>query len=141
MKENYLIKITGTQLSDGEENRVELTTRGSYVVKGRTYYISYRETAATGFDGCTTTVKYDDAGKVSMLRFGPAPSELVVDPRGRQLCHYDTGHGAMTLGIAADEIVADLCETGGELKFSYDLDINSSVFSRNQVQISVREVQ
>lgn len=141
MNENYLIKIVGTQLSDGEENSIELTTRGSFARRGDSFYISYKETDATGYAGCTTTVKYDGEGKVSMLRFGPAPSELVIDPKGRQICHYDTGHGAITMGIAADEIKAALSEAGGQLDFSYDLDINSSVFSRNQVKISVREVQ
>lgn len=45
------------------------------------------------------------------------------------------------MGIAANEVIANLNEQGGELKFSYDLDINSNPFSRNIVNISVREVQ
>ena len=77
MKEQYLIKICGTQLSDGEENSVELTTKGSYAIRGESYYISYKETEATGYEGCTTTVKLDATGKVTMLRFGAAASELV----------------------------------------------------------------
>lgn len=141
MKENFLIKIVGTQLSEGEKNSIELTTRGSFVRRGESYYISYRETAATGYEGCTTTVKLDGAGRVCMLRFGKAPSELIIDPTQRHICHYDTGHGSITMGIAADEIIADLDETGGELEFSYDLDVNCNVFSRNKVKISVREVQ
>ena len=42
---------------------------------------------------------------------------------------------------AADEIVADLNESGGSLQFSYNLDINSSLFSKNTVNITVREAQ
>ncbi|MPM67234.1 hypothetical protein SDC9_114155 [bioreactor metagenome] len=45
------------------------------------------------------------------------------------------------MGIAADEIVADLNENGGSLHFSYNLDINSSLFSKNTVNITVREAQ
>lgn len=141
MKEQYLIKICGTQLSDGEENSVELTTKGSYAIRGESYYISYKETEATGYEGCTTTVKLDASGKVTMLRFGAAASELVIEPGKRHICHYETGHGALTMGIAANEVIANLNEQGGELKFSYDLDINSNPFSRNIVNISVREVQ
>ena len=40
---------------------------------------------------------------------------------------------------SADEIVADLSERGGSLRFSYNLDINSSLFSKNTVNITVRE--
>ena len=43
------------------------------------------------------------------------------------------------MGIAGDEIVADLSERGGSLRFSYNLDINSSLFSKNSVNITVRE--
>ncbi|MEG1932053.1 MAG: DUF1934 domain-containing protein, partial [Pygmaiobacter sp.] len=96
MNENFLIKIRGTQLSDGEENSIELTTRGSFVVRGKSYYISYKETEATGYEGCTTTVKLDSTGKVSMMRYGNAPSELVIEPGQRHICHYDTGQGALT---------------------------------------------
>ena len=139
MKEDYLIRIKGVQESEGEENEVELMTRGSFVQRGGSYYITYRETEATGYDGCTTTVKLDKAGTVSMLRFGPAPSQLVIEKGRRHICHYDTGHGAITMGIAADEIIADLSDRGGSLRFSYNLDINSSPFSKNTVSITVRE--
>ena len=141
MKEQYLIKICGTQFSDGEENSVELTTKGSYAIRGESYYISYKETEATGYEGCTTTVKLDGTGKVTMLRFGSAASELVIEPGKRHICHYETGQGALTMGIAADEVIANLNEQGGELRFSYDLYVNSNPFSRNVVNISVKEVQ
>lgn len=139
MKEDYLIKITGIQESDGEKNSVELMTRGSFVRRGGSYYISYRETEATGYEGCTTTVKLDRMGKVSMLRYGPMPSQLVIEKGRRHICHYDTGQGSITMGIAADEIVADLDERGGRLQFSYNLDINANLFSKNTVNITVRE--
>lgn len=141
MKEDYLIKIRGEQESDGEKNAVELMTRGSFVCRGGSFYISYKETEATGYEGCTTTVKLDRAGTVSMLRFGPTPSQLVIEKGQRHICHYDTGHGAITMGIAADEISANLSERGGSLQFSYNLDINSNLFSKNTVNITVREAQ
>lgn len=139
MNEDYLIRITGIQESDGEKNSVELMTRGSFVRRGGSYYISYRETEATGYEGCTTTVKLDKLGKVSMLRYGPMPSQLVIEKGRRHICHYDTGQGSITMGIAADEIVADLTERGGSLRFSYNLDINANPFSKNTVNITVRE--
>ena len=122
-----------------DADRVVVIMSGSFVQRGGSSYITYREAEATGYDGCTTTVKLDKAGTVSMLRFGPAPSQLVIEKGRRHICHYDTGHGAITMGIAADEIVADLSERGGSLRFSYNLDINSSLFSKNTVNITVRE--
>ena len=139
MEENYLITIRGTMEQDGDSDTVELMTRGSLVHKDSAYYIVYRETEATGYDGCTTTVKVaDDARRVTMTRFGRVPSQLVVEKGKRHLCHYDTGFGAVSLGVAADEIEPALTDRGGRLKFSYMLDSgNEAVISRNLVDITV----
>ena len=139
MEENYLITIKGTMEQDGKSDTVELMTRGSLVHKDNAYYIIYKETEATGYEGCTTTVKVaDDARKVSMLQFGKVPSQLIIEKGTRHLCHYETGYGAISLGVAADVIEHQLGDQGGKLKFSYTLDSGAENFiSRNLVDISV----
>ena len=130
MEENYLITIKGTMEQRGDTDTVELMTRGSLVHKDGAYYIVYKETETTGYEGCTTTVKVaEDAHKVSMLRFGKQSSHL---------CHYETGYGSVSLGVAADVIEQRLDENGGSLKFSYTLDSGAESFiSRNLVDITV----
>ena len=83
MQENFLITIKGTMEQRGDSDTVELMTRGSLVHKEGAYYIVYKETEATGYDGCTTTVKVaEDARKVSRcpaslsLRKAPAISAI-----------------------------------------------------------------
>ncbi|MGN0983213.1 MAG: DUF1934 domain-containing protein [Gemmiger sp.] len=139
MEEKYLITIKGTLEQGGERETVELMTRGSLAHKSGAYYIVYRETEATGYDGCTTTVRVtDDARLVTMTRFGKAPSQLVIEKGTRHLCHYETGFGALSLGVAADVIENGLGETGGRLQFSYTLDSGAENFiSRNLVDIAV----
>ena len=79
MEENYLITIKGTMEQRGDTDTVELMTRGSLVHKDGAYYIVYKETETTGYEGCTTTVKVaEDARKVSMLRFGKQSSQLII---------------------------------------------------------------
>ena len=81
MQENFLITIKGTMEQRGDSDTVELMTRGSLVHKEGAYYIVYKETEATGYEGCTTTVKVaEDARKVSMLRYGKVPSQLLLQP-------------------------------------------------------------
>ena len=117
MEEKYLITIKGTMEQDGKSDTVELMTRGSLVHKDGAYYIIYKETEATGYAGCTTTVKVaEDARKVSMLRFGKVPSQLIIEKGTRHLCHYETGYGAISLGVAADVIEHQLSDEGGKLK-------------------------
>lgn len=139
MEEKYLITIKGTMEQDGKSDTVELMTRGSLVHKDGAYYIIYKETEATGYEGCTTTVKVaDDARKVSMLRFGKVPSQLIIEKGTRHLCHYETGYGAISLGVAADAIEHQLSDQGGKLNFSYTLDSGAENFiSRNLVAITV----
>ena len=80
MEENYLITIKGTMEQRGDTDTVELMTRGSLVHKDGAYYIVYKETETTGYEGCTTTVKVaEDARKVSMLRFGKQSSQLIIE--------------------------------------------------------------
>ena len=44
MKEDYLITIHGTMEQDGESDSVKLMTRGSFVKRNGSFFISYKET-------------------------------------------------------------------------------------------------
>lgn len=138
MREDYIITIHGTMEQDGQSDSIELMTRGSFVKRNNNFFITYSETQATGYEGCVTTVKVEGANKVSMLRFGPAPSQLVIEKGRRHVCHYDTGAGHLSLGVAADEISSRLNEEGGRLRFSYLLDVDAESISRNTVDIRVK---
>ena len=140
MREDYLITIRGVMEQGGEQDSVQLMTRGSFMKRNNNFFITYHETAATGYKGCVTTVKVEGASKVSMLRFGPAPSQLVIEKGCRHVCHYDTGEGALSLGVSADEIHSRLTSRGGNLKFSYMLDVDAESISRNIVDITVKPV-
>ena len=88
LKEDYIIRIKSRIEQHVEEPAeekekeefVELMTRGQFVQKGGSYYITYKETETTGYEGCTTTLKIAaDGSRVAMLRAlaraaGPVPS-------------------------------------------------------------------
>ena len=113
--------------------------------KGGSYYITYKETETTGYEGCTTTLKIAvDGSRVVMLRFGKnggVGTQLQIEKGKRNLCHYETGFGSMTLGVTADEIVNELTEKGGTVRFAYLLDANSAdLVSRNRLEVTVTHV-
>ena len=143
MDEKFLITIKGTMEQRGDSDTVELMTRGNLVHKENAYYIVYKETETTGYAGCTTTVKVaEDARRVSMTRFGKNHSQLIIEKGTRHLCHYETGYGAVSLGVAADAIEHALTEQGGRLKFSYTLDSGAeTLISRNSVLITVEPLK
>ncbi|HIY09950.1 MAG TPA: DUF1934 domain-containing protein [Candidatus Anaerofilum excrementigallinarum] len=138
MNYNCLICIDGTLDQQGEQERIQLKTRGSFLRRGNSFFITYEETETTGYAGCTTTVKVAaDESRVAMLRFGPASSQLIIEKGVRHVCHYETGVGALTLGVAADEIRCQLTDAGGQAFFSYTLDDGTQELSRNLVEVTV----
>ena len=138
MNYNCLICIDGTVDQQGEQQRIQLKTRGSFLRRGNSFFITYEETETTGYAGCTTTVKVAaDESRVAMLRFGPASSQLIIEKGVRHVCHYETGVGALTLGVAADEIRCQLTDAGGQAFFSYTLDDGTQELSRNLVEVTV----
>ena len=128
-----------------ETDKIELMTYGSFLKKAGSYYISYKETETIGFVGCTTTIKIAaDGSRVAMLRFGKgggAGTQLLIEKGRRNLCHYETGFGSMTLGVTADEIDCQLTEKGGTARFAYLLDADSAeLVSRNRLEVTVTHV-
>ena len=150
MKEDFIIRIKSrseqfehTQpVRVDEDDRIELMTYGSFVKKGDTYYITYKETETIGFAGCTTTIKIAaDGSRVGLLRFGPANAQLIIERDHRSICHYETEVGSLTLGVTGDGIECNLTETGGTARFSYLLDADDpiSIINRNTLEISVQK--
>ena len=140
MQENYLISIVGTQEIDGEKDRIELTTVGSYVRKGNSRYIVYHEFAEYIPTGKTTSIlKIDDDKKVTLIRSGGQHSRLVLEKGKRHLCHYNTGFGSLMVGVFAQNIQSNLNDTGGTLDVSYSLDINSGLNSLNNILVNVKK--
>ena len=142
LKEDYIIRIKSRieqrldepAAEEEKEEFVELMTRGSLVLKGGSYYVTYRETETTGYEGCTTTLKIAaDGSRVAMLRFGKgggAGTQLLIE-KGR----------SMTLGVTADEIDCQLTEKGGTARFAYLLDADSAeLVSRNRLEVTVTHV-
>ena len=69
-------------------------------------------------------------------------SQLIIEKGIRHLCHYETGYGSISLGVAADVIEHNLLPDGGELQFSYTLDSGAeTLISRNSVLITVEPLK
>ena len=140
MKENYLISILGRQIVNGEQEEIEVTTFGQYSEKNGKRYIMYREYEDTQppQKGRTSTLKIED-GCVTLLRSGGDETRLVLERGKRHLCRYDTGFGAMTVGVYTHQLKNELGETGGKLSVRYTLDVNSALASINEIVVTVRE--
>ncbi len=138
MKKNYLISISGKQILDGEEGITELTTLGTYHKRNGNRYISYDEYQPDLPRSVKTTLKVEDGHRVTLIR-NQTSSRLILEKGRRHQCFYDIGFGSLMLGVFADRIDNELTDQGGRLSFHYTLDIDSSLTSLNEVQITVKE--
>jgi uncharacterized beta-barrel protein YwiB (DUF1934 family) len=139
--ENYIIRIKSSidqfdnegVIREEDRDHIELMTRGSFTKKNGSYYISYKETQTIGFEGCTTTIKIaEDGSRVALLR---------IERDRRNLCHYETEVGSLTLGVTGDGIDCKLTEKGGSAAFSYLLDADDArIVSRNTLEMTVQHV-
>ena len=138
MKKDVFISIKGIQQVEDEQDVTELFTQGSFYKKNNNYYITYDESETTGFDGSKTTLKVEGNDKVTLMRSGSVKSHLIIENGLRNVGHYGTLEGDMMIGVYTKSIDSSLCDTGGDLYFSYALDINSSLISENEVYINVK---
>ncbi len=123
-----------------DTDSVSLTTVGSFYKKNGKFYIIYKETEATGFRGCTTTIKIWDGG-VSMTRLGQgANSNLIIEKGTINLCNYQTVAGPIMLDINGVEIENMLQDNGGQLSFEYSLSSSGMLISDNKVNVTVKEI-
>ena len=139
MKENYLIQILGTVVTDGDEEKIDLTTTGAFYKKEDKYYVCYDESAATGFDGSKTCVKVWDKG-ASITRFGRYKSCLMIEKGITNLCNYDTPAGSLVLDINGVEIDNNLTEKGGEVNLEYTLNSGGLLISENKLTMNIKEL-
>ena len=141
MQENYLISILGRQQVDGETGEVQVTTRGSYVKKGKNRYITYKEyDSEVNGKPVTSVLKVEGNDKVTLMR-GAGSTRLVLENGKRHLCQYDTGYGNMMIGIFTSQLHSNLTDEGGKLEVRYTLDINSNLSSSNEILITIKEAE
>lgn len=135
---NALIKITGTQTADGEQDVIELTTNGTLEKTTDGWKLCYSETEATGMEGTITQLDITP-NRLNLMRSGTHPSMLVLEKNRRHHCNYHTPYGTIDLGTYASELAYKLNENGGEVLFSYTLGFNGGVSSAHTVHIHVQE--
>ena len=139
MKKDVSIRIKGVYTSDEDQSTAELFTLGSLYKKNDHYYITYKESETTGFDGCTTTMKIEAPDRVTLTRRGSSTSHLVLQKGIRNVGSYDMLGNYMEVGVYTDSMDCSFNDAGGNLHLRYTLDMNSALMSENELEISVSE--
>ncbi len=140
MNDDRMIKITDiqTDIESGEQDAVEVTTRGTLDGGGKDYVLNFDEIFAEGMKS-HTVLTVQNGNCVSIVRSGDVITELQLELGKRHICLYSTPYGDMNIGIYAKEIDSDMTSDGGTLSLEYTIDFNGALTSRKQMLIEVNK--
>ncbi len=141
MMKDVFISIKGVQGIDDNTDTVELMTDGRFGYKDGEFYISYDEGQMLDSGEKVLTqifLKSDDS--LVLQRKGSINSKMLIEKGNRNTCFYSTPHGDLVIGIFGEYIEHNLTEKGGDIKLKYTIDSDLRLISKNEVNISIREV-
>lgn len=134
-----IIEVRGTQrYAGGQEETITLLTAGRHYEKNGTDYFIYRETALSGMEGTTTTLKVR-ADEVILVRTGTVEARQVFVLGRPHYSTYITPFGDMAIGVMPVRVDVTRHATGTTIYIEYELEIGGEWQSTNSLSIAVRE--
>lgn len=138
MKKDVLISISSTQNFEGAEpDEINLVTQGRLYKRDGKFFVSYEESELTGLAGTRTTLKLEK-DRVSMIRTGKKPSQMLFAEHERHVGLYQTVLGALTISTHTSSIVNTIGEDGGELAIDYTIEVDHTVAGVNRFAMNVK---
>ena len=135
--EEIMIKLEGSQnFSGNEENKVELTTKGTIETVEGGVSISYEESELTGMQGTTTQIVVNRNGIITLNRSGTVNSCLVFEEGKKNISYYDTEAGAFSISVFANYLEAEINENGGSIEIDYVLEIDGKFAGQNEISMN-----
>lgn len=131
---SWLIRITDTHDSDGSIDRAEMETVAEVEGSEADYKIFYDEKSEE-MKGCHTVVHVTGGHCVSISRTGSYNTELRMEKGKRNQCAYTTPVGQITMGVYTSRVISEFSDKKIKLDFSYTLDFNNELLSKNRVKI------
>lgn len=133
---SWLITINDTHKTDGQVENSELETVAEVSGTENDYKIEYDEQSEE-MKGCRSTVHVTDGSCVHITRKGSYSTELMMDKGKRTQCCYVTPVGQISMGVFTSRVISEFTEKNIKLDFTYTLDFNNELISRNRVRIAV----
>lgn len=133
---NCLITIHDFHDTDGSVEKAELTTIAEICGSENDYSISYDE-QSDELRGCHTIMRVIDGKCVDVSRTGKYTTNLKIEQSKRNICCYSTPMGTLSMGVCASKITSDFrINKLHKLDFSYTLDFDSALVSKNRIKIT-----
>jgi len=138
-EKKYRITINDKHITSGEQTESETELMGNLSVQKNGYEIRYMEHTGD-MAGTTTKIFVDEPNKVRLTRGGLFQTDLILELKKRHNCCYETPYGTLIMGVYAHRIDSNMNPDGGDLEFSYSLDVGGGEVLENELKISVRKI-
>ncbi|MGL5437349.1 MAG: DUF1934 domain-containing protein [Lachnospiraceae bacterium] len=136
MTKEVLIRISGLQMMDSQDDTVEVITAGDYYQKNGKHYIIYDE-VMEGFEGNTRNTLKIAPGTLDVRKHGVASAHMLFEQDKKSVTRYATPMGEMLVGISTNQIVLEEGDDALKVKVNYSLDINYEHMSDCNITLDV----
>lgn len=136
MTKQILLNLTGSQIIEGEQDKIELVTVASYYKRNGKNYVLYEERPEGEDSIIKNTLKFH-ADSFEMTKKGAVNTQMVFNPERTCTTYYSTPAGPMTIGI--NTMTYRLLEEENyiEVLIRYELEINNQYASENELHIQI----
>lgn len=140
--QKILLDVIGIQKIDNQKDKMELTTVACLDETDTHYIINYNEEQEPPLMPMKVCVKISkDESSAEMTRTGAHMSCLIIEKSKRNLCRYGTEYGDILMGISGHSIDLEYDGDKGNFIFTYDIDVNGALTSKNEVRLNFRKNQ
>lgn len=136
MTKDVLIRISGLQMMDQQDDTVEVITAGDYYKKNGKHYIIYDE-IMEGVEGNTRNTLKITPGTLDVRKHGAASAHMLFEQDKKNITRYTTPMGEMMVGVSTSQITLEEAEDSLKVKVDYSLDINYEHVSECNITLDV----
>lgn len=137
MTRDVLISISGIQLSDGEQDSIELITTGDYFMKNGKHYILYDE-IEEGVEGIVKNTIKVLPDCLDIIKKGSSSVHMTFEKNRKNTSCYATPVGDLMIGINTNQVLVEEQEDLLKVAVEYSLDINYEHVSECNITLSIR---
>ncbi len=138
MTEEVLVSIKGMQqITQEQEDEVEVVMQGSYLEKDGKHYIRYEE-AVEGMEGTIQNLIKVDENSMEVTKRGLTNAHMVFEKDKKNMACYETPFGNLLVGIAATNVDIRRSEKNIDVTVKYALDINYEHMADYTINMNIR---
>lgn len=135
MKKEVVVSFKSVNdYGNNNKDTVEFIADGTFFEKDGKTYLKYNETNESGT--VAVTLKLSE-NKATILRFGTENTQMVIEKGKSKENVYETNEGTFSLNVVAKTV--DINIKVGKIKLCYDVELNGSHLSKNEINITFDE--